>query len=44
MFRNGIFLLEHTNLPANVKAEIANKHREQLAEIHAMMGGGAGEE
>ena len=37
-------LLEHTNLPAHVKAEIAAKHREQLAEIHAMMGGGAGEE
>ena len=37
-------LLEHTNLPASEKAAIAAKHREQLAEIHAMMGGGAGEE
>lgn len=37
-------LLEHTNLPASEKAAIAAKHREQLAEIHAMMGGGADEE
>ena len=36
-------LLEHTNLPADTKAEIKKKHKEQLAEIEAMMGGGANE-
>ena len=36
-------LLEHTNLPADIKAEIKKKHKEQLAEIEAMMGGGANE-
>ena len=36
-------LLEHTNLPADTKAEIKKKHKEQLAEIAAMMGGGANE-
>jgi hypothetical protein len=36
-------LLEHTNLPADTKAEIKKTHKEQLAEIEAMMGGGANE-
>lgn len=36
-------LLEHTNLPADIKAEIKKTHKEQLAEIEAMMGGGANE-
>lgn len=32
-------LLEHTNLPADLKAEISAKHKEQLREISAMIGG-----
>ena len=32
-------LLEHTNLPADLKAEISAKHKEQLREISALIGG-----
>lgn len=37
-------LLENTNLPANVKAKISAKHREQLSEINALIGGDHSEE
>jgi polyhydroxyalkanoate synthesis regulator phasin len=37
-------LLEHTNLPADVKAEIAAMHKAQAAEIAKLMGGGSDEE
>lgn len=37
-------LLEHTNLPADVKAEIAATHKAQAAEIAKLMGGGNDEE
>lgn len=37
-------LLEHTNLPADVKAEIAATHKAQMAEIAQLMGGEGHEE
>ena len=33
-------LLEHTNLPAHTKAEIAAKHKAQIDEITKLVGGG----
>ena len=37
-------LLEHTNLPADVKAEIAATYKAQMAEIAQLMGGEGHEE